>query len=100
MRRAWGPRFFKFVLFAIVGIVVFTGIVMFLWNRLVPPIFGWHAWAEVHDGKQWVSVDPTWNELYVDATHIVFTHDTGDHAWLNVLGTVKFTVLEVKKKEE
>lgn len=42
MKRPWGPRFFKFLLFAVVGIIVFTGIVMFLWNRLVPPIFGWH----------------------------------------------------------
>ena len=66
----------------------------------VAPIFGWHAWAEIHDGRQWVSVDPTWNELYVDATHIVFTHDTDDHAWLNVLGSVEFKVVSVTTRSD
>jgi hypothetical protein len=61
--------------------------------------FGWHAWAEVHDGHQWVSVDPTWDELYVDATHIVFSHDNDDHAWLNVLGSVSFKTLIVERKK-
>jgi hypothetical protein len=32
--------------------------------------FGWHAWAEFHDGRQWVSVDPIFHQLLVDATHI------------------------------
>jgi transglutaminase-like putative cysteine protease len=34
------------------------------------PFFAWHQWAEIHDGSQWISVDPTWGELFVDATHI------------------------------
>src|SRR5581483_6576666 len=42
------------------------------------PLFGWHAWAEIHDGSQWVTVDPTWDELYVDATHIKFSEGSGD----------------------
>lgn len=66
----------------------------------VSPIFGWHAWAEIHDGKQWITVDPTWNEIFVDATHIVFSHDTQDHAWLNVLGAVSFKVVEVTRRGE
>jgi hypothetical protein len=65
----------------------------------VDKIFGWHAWAEVHDGHQWVSVDPTWNELYVDATHIVFSHDNQNHAWLNVLGNVSFKMVRLERKE-
>ena len=65
----------------------------------VSPIFGWHAWAEIHDGKQWVSVDPTWNELYVDATHITFAHDSQDHAWLNVLGNLRFKALSLTTGE-
>lgn len=64
----------------------------------IDKIFGWHAWAEFHDGHQWVSVDPTWNELYVDATHIVFAADTQDHSWLNVLGRVSFKAVKVEKK--
>lgn len=63
----------------------------------VDNIFGWHAWAEIHDGHQWVSVDPTWNELYVDATHVVFCNDTQNHSWLNVLGRVSFKAIRVDK---
>lgn len=65
----------------------------------VDKIFGWHAWAEVHDGHQWVSVDPTWDELYVDATHVVFSHDSQNHSWLNVLGRVSFKAIKVEKKD-
>ncbi|MBI1918341.1 MAG: transglutaminase domain-containing protein [Planctomycetes bacterium] len=61
------------------------------------PLFGWHAWAEVHDGKQWVTVDPTWDQLYVDATHVKFS-EGDDMGWLNVLGRVKFKVLDFKTK--
>ncbi len=62
------------------------------------PHFGWHAWAEAHDGHQWVSVDPTWGQLYVDATHVKFTDGSSDWGWLNALGRVKFTVVKVEKK--
>jgi hypothetical protein len=64
------------------------------------PLFGWHAWAEVHDGEQWVSVDPTWDEFYVDATHIKFSEGSQDGAWMNVLGRVKVKVLKVAKRKE
>jgi hypothetical protein len=63
----------------------------------VDGLFGWHAWAEVHDGRQWVSVDPTWNELFVDSTHIVFSNDPDDHAWLNVLGNVSFKLVRMER---
>ncbi len=32
--------------------------------------FGWHAWAEVHAGGDWIAVDPTWNQPIADATHL------------------------------
>ncbi|MCX7701928.1 MAG: transglutaminase-like domain-containing protein [Gemmataceae bacterium] len=64
----------------------------------VDGLFGWHAWAEIHDGHQWVSVDPTWDELFVDATHIVFSQDSQDNAWLNVLGKVRFKVRSVERR--
>ena len=50
------------------------------------PMFGWHAWAEIHDGHQWVSIDPTWNEVYVDGTHIKLSEGSRDLAWANVAG--------------
>jgi transglutaminase-like putative cysteine protease len=64
------------------------------------PLFGWHAWAEIHDGEQWVSVDPTWGEFYVDATHIKFSEGSQDGAWMNVLGRVKVKVEKVTRRKE
>jgi hypothetical protein len=61
------------------------------------PQFGWHAWAEVHDGTQWVSIDPTWNQTYVDATHIKFS-EGDDQAWINVVGAISIKVLSVQTK--
>jgi hypothetical protein len=61
------------------------------------PTFGWHAWAVIHDGSQWVTVDPTWNELYVDATHIQFSKGSRDLGWISVAGKVKLKVVEYKK---
>jgi hypothetical protein len=62
------------------------------------PLFGWHAWAEIHDGGQWVTVDPTWGQVYVDATHIKFSEGTEDLSWVNVVGKLKFKVLKVERK--
>jgi hypothetical protein len=62
------------------------------------PMFGWHAWAEVHDGHQWVSVDPTWNQVYVDGTHLKMSTGDRDLAWTNVIGTLKIKVVEVKSR--
>jgi len=60
-----------------------------------PPVFGWHAWAEIHDGRQWVSVDPTWNQVFVDAAHIKLTEGTQDWSWVNLLGRMKIQVVKV-----
>jgi transglutaminase-like putative cysteine protease len=40
-----------------------------------PRSFFRHVWAEVHDGRQWVSVDPTLDQVFVAATHIARTCD-------------------------
>lgn len=63
------------------------------------PLFGWHAWSEYHDGHQWVSIDPTWNQDRVDATHIKFSDSAEDMAWINVLGKVKFKVVNVERRK-
>ena len=63
------------------------------------PLFGWHAWAEIHDGHQWVSVDPTWNQVYVDATHIKLSEDTNDWGWVNLLGRMRITVVKFAIKK-
>ncbi|MBI4663351.1 MAG: transglutaminase domain-containing protein [Verrucomicrobia bacterium] len=58
------------------------------------PLFGWHAWAEIHDGRQWVGVDPTWNQVYVDAAHLKLSEDSNDWAWVNLLGRMKISVVQ------
>jgi hypothetical protein len=63
------------------------------------PLFGWHAWAEIHDGRQWVSVDPTWDEVFVDATHIKFSEGSENLAWTNVVGKIKLKVVRFEKKK-
>jgi hypothetical protein len=63
------------------------------------PMFGWHAWTEIHDGHQWVSIDPTWNEVYVDGTHIKLSEGPRDLGWANVAGKLKIKVLAVKKRK-
>jgi transglutaminase-like putative cysteine protease len=60
------------------------------------PIFAWHAWAQIHDGRGWVSIDPTWDQVRVDATHIEFSHGEDDWGWANVLGTLRIKVLDPK----
>lgn len=39
------------------------------------PMFGMHAWAEIHNGKRWVTVDPMGCEVYVDGAHFRFSSD-------------------------
>ena len=36
------------------------------------PGFYYHAWVEIFTGKQWVALDPTWNQIPADATHLAF----------------------------
>lgn len=64
-----------------------------------PAGFAWHRWAEIHDGKGWVSVDPAWNQLPVDATHIKVTAED-DLSWSRMLGTTTLQVLGVRHAGE
>jgi hypothetical protein len=66
--------------------------------RASKPLLGWHAWAEIHDGHQWVSVDPTWDQYFVDATHIKLSEGSQDSAWTNIAGKVKVKVLDFKRR--
>ncbi|MGL4555594.1 MAG: transglutaminase-like domain-containing protein, partial [Gemmataceae bacterium] len=62
------------------------------------PMLGWHAWAEVHDGHQWISVDPTWDQFYVDGTHLKLSEGSRDNAWANLAGKVRVKVLDFKRR--
>jgi transglutaminase-like putative cysteine protease len=57
------------------------------------PFFAWHEWAEIHDGSQWVSVDPVEGDVYVDPTHVKLSEGSGDYAWINVLGRLRVRVV-------
>lgn len=50
--------------------------------------FGWHAWAEVEIDGHWVQVDPSWDELVANATHI----NLGDEGHVNI-GSMKLELL-------
>ncbi|HTQ37159.1 MAG TPA: transglutaminase-like domain-containing protein [Steroidobacteraceae bacterium] len=67
------------------------------------PLFGWHAWAEIHDGRGWISVDPTWHQLRVDPTHVQFSFsgddlDSDDMGWVQAMGSVKIAVKKVDRR--
>jgi hypothetical protein len=64
------------------------------------PKFAWHAWAEIHDGHQWISVDPTWDQVYVDGTHIKMSEGDKDMAWVNVVGGLSFKLVKLDKKKK
>ena len=61
------------------------------------PKMAWHAWAEFHDGKQWLTADPTWNQTLVDGTHIKFSEGSTDLKWLNILGGLTLQVIDFQK---
>ncbi len=58
---------------------------------------GWHAWAEVRVGEQWIAVDPTWNQPIADATHIKLA-DGGPAEQARIvmlLGRLEVTAMEL-----
>jgi transglutaminase-like putative cysteine protease len=68
-----------------------------LYHRRPRPSFSWHAWAEIHDGRQWISVDPSWDEVYVDAAHVKLGDslaETGDRSWVILVGSTNLKVLD------
>jgi transglutaminase-like putative cysteine protease len=57
--------------------------------------FLYHSWAESYSGR-WIAVDPTFNQVGVDATHIKLIEG---HDWTSLLpiakvvGNVKITTI-------
>ena len=56
------------------------------------PAFAWHAWAEVHDGTRWIGVDPAWNQVGLDAGHVIIARDAEDDSWSSLIGRVRIEV--------
>lgn len=57
--------------------------------------FGYHAWAEVAVGEAWLPVDPTWNEVPVNPTHVRFDGE-GPYGVLSVFGRITVEVVEAE----
>lgn len=62
------------------------------------PRMGWHAWAEIHDGRQWVGVDPAWNEVRLSPTRLKVSEDPFDGSWTKALGKLSVRVVEVERR--
>ncbi len=61
------------------------------------PGFYVHAWNRIKINGRWHTVDPTWNELQVDATHIAFPTDSiGQLKAYAAIPTMQFTVKNVE----
>jgi hypothetical protein len=58
--------------------------------------FGWHAWSEVNMGGEWVSVDPTWDQVIADVTHIKLADGDPDAQARIVMLLGQLRVLDVK----
>lgn len=55
--------------------------------------FGGHAWVEVALDGRWVSMDPTWNQTKIDATHIRYGSESAARAVRTALeGGIRFTL--------
>jgi hypothetical protein len=40
------------------------------------PALYWHAWVEVKSGDEWIALDPTFDQVVADPTHIVLGRGT------------------------
>lgn len=61
--------------------------------------FLYHSWAESFIGERWISVDPTYNQLPADPTHLklIEGHLPEDLApIIAIIGRIKMNVLETK----
>ncbi len=63
------------------------------------PALAFHAWNEVLVDTQWRAVDPTWNQLQVDATHLLLPEfDAAAMRLLTGHSSVRFNVLRTEYK--
>jgi transglutaminase-like putative cysteine protease len=61
--------------------------------------FLYHSWAESFLGERWVAVDPTYNQMPADPTHLKFFegHTQEDMApIIAIIGRIRINVLETK----
>jgi transglutaminase-like putative cysteine protease len=51
------------------------GLVFARYDDAVPALY-WHAWVEVKSGREWIALDPTFDEPVADATHVTLGRGT------------------------
>ncbi len=51
------------------------GLVYARYEDGVPALY-WHAWVEVKSGEEWIALDPTFDQVVADPTHIVLGRGT------------------------
>lgn len=63
-----------------------------MYANLGTPAYHGHAWAQVHDGHQWMGIDPSWDQVGLDAGHLcTWVEGTADRT-LELLGRLKLAV--------
>lgn len=66
--------------------------------QLPEPAYYWHTWNEIHDGKNWISIDSTWNEIFVDAAHFELEREgEADVNMMNSVGQIQIEILSYEK---
>ncbi len=69
-----------------------------MYTQAPSPQFYWHVWNEIYDGERWISVDPTWDEVFVDAGHLkIANEDTIKIA--NSFGKIKIEILSFQTSD-
>ncbi|MFT5467681.1 MAG: hypothetical protein ACI8UO_002788 [Verrucomicrobiales bacterium] len=58
-----------------------------------------HAWVQVHDGTRWIDVDPAWDEVGVNATHIQTSIADQPMADMSVFGGIEIEVVDFERKK-
>ena len=72
----------------------------FIYGEAPGPSFGGHAWCEVEVDGYWHSVDPSWGETVVNATHIRISSDRPSSEEMDIyLGGLKFQILSVTDRD-
>ena len=60
--------------------------------------FYYHAWVEAYLGRKWISLDPTFNQMPADATHLKLAEgiEEGMAALLPIIGKLKIIIEEAR----
>jgi len=58
------------------------------------PGLGYHAWVEVYLDGRWFPMDPTWNQVPIDASHVTLSRGSST-SFAGLVGSMKATVQSI-----